>query len=160
MGKSFWITMAFSAAFLGAVQAYYSPPFAEKSKTKPSLQPIAFSLYCLKNLAECPSEGPNRVPLTPQLNSTITYVHRQVNAEIAPAPERQDVWQADVANGDCDDYVMTKRRRLINAGVPATALRVKVFRLADGQVHATLLVRTNQGTFELDNLKSGVIRRF
>ncbi|MDQ0321665.1 putative transglutaminase-like cysteine proteinase [Pararhizobium capsulatum DSM 1112] len=160
MGKSFWISVAFSAVLIAALQFHYSPPSPTNDKPNPKLPPVAFSLYCLKHIVECPAKGPKRVSLTPQILSAIAYVQHQVNAEIVPRMEQQDVWQADVAAGDCDDYVMTKRRRLINAGIPATAMGVKVFRLADGQGHVTLLVRTTQGTFELDNLKTGVIRRF
>jgi len=160
MSKGFWISVAISTVFVGAWQLYLTDASMPKGKPAPKPQPVAFSLYCLKNIAECPSKGPGKIALTPELSSAIAYVHHEVNAEIKPRNEQADVWQADVAYGDCDDYVMTKRRRLIKAGVPPTAMGLKIKRLADGQGHVTLLVRTTQGTFELDNLRNGVIRRF
>ena len=158
MSKGFGLSAAVSLIGILVWQVYSSPIPAAKKAPKP--QPVAFSLYCLKNIDECPQKGPKKVSLTPQLRSAISYVHHEVNAEIQPRAEATDIWQADVAYGDCDDYVMTKRRRLIKAGVPATAMSLKIKKLADGQGHVTLLVRTTQGTFELDNLRSGVIRRF
>lgn len=117
--------------------------------------PIAFDLYCLRNVAECPSTGARVVKLTPTVRATIERIHRQVNAEIRPRRDTNDVWSADVRYGDCDDYVMTKRRRLIKAGVPATAMDVVVTR-ANGEGHVVLVVRTTGGRFWLDNLRQEV----
>lgn len=42
----------------------------------------------------------------------VSKIQTQVNREITPKRDVIDVWSADVSSGDCDDYVMTKRRRL------------------------------------------------
>jgi predicted transglutaminase-like cysteine proteinase len=158
MGKGFCMSAVISALAIAGWQAYSLDVPAAKKPAKP--QPVAFSLYCLRNIDECPTKGPKKVAMTAQLRSTIAYVHYQVNAEIRPQSEADDVWEADVASGDCDDYVMTKRRRLIEAGIPPTAMGLRLKRLADGEGHVTLLVRTTEGTYELDNLRKSVIRRF
>lgn len=156
MSKSFWLSAAISAIAIAWWQLYITDVPVRKTASSP----IAFSLYCLRNIDECPTKGPKKVAWTTELRSKIVEVQHRVNADITPRNDAADVWQADVAFGDCDDYVMTKRRHLIKAGIPATAMDLRIKRLADGQGHVTLLVRTTEGTYELDNLRKSVVRRF
>lgn len=82
-----------------------------------------------------------------------------MNRSIKPLNERRDVWSLNPTYGDCDDYVMTKRSKLIRAGVPSGALRVAVVRTQQGVGHAVLLVKTSSGDYVLDNLRSTIIKR-
>jgi predicted transglutaminase-like cysteine proteinase len=54
--------------------------------------------------------------------------------------------------GDCEDYALEKRRRLIAAGVPAQALSMAVAVTARGETHAVLVVAFESGDWVLDNL--------
>jgi predicted transglutaminase-like cysteine proteinase len=54
--------------------------------------------------------------------------------------------------GDCEDYALEKRRRLLAAGVPAEAMSMAVAVTARGESHAVLLVRFESGDWVLDNL--------
>lgn len=80
----------------------------------------------------------------------VSKIQTQVNRDITPKRDANDVWSADVSSGDCDDYVMTKRRRLIRAGIPATAMRVQVGRRGN-EGHVVLIIRTDKGEIVLDN---------
>lgn len=115
-------------------------------------EPIAFSIYCLDHIDECPNKGPRSVRYSVRLMQLVSRVQAQVNSEITPRRETVDVWSADVSSGDCDDYVMTKRRRLIRAGIPATAMRVAVSRRF-GEGHVVLILKTDKGEIVLDNLR-------
>lgn len=53
--------------------------------------------------------------------------------------------------GDCEDYVLLKRRMLMDQGWPRAALLVTVVRDQKGDGHAVLTVSTNKGDFILDN---------
>lgn len=116
--------------------------------TSAHAEPLQFQLYCLGNPRECPSSGPTIARWTPD----IERVNRQVNASIRYRSEKGDTWSADVAAGDCDDYVMTKRRRLIRLGYPPRALVPVVVRHG---THLVLHVRTNRGTVVLDSYLPG-----
>jgi predicted transglutaminase-like cysteine proteinase len=115
-------------------------------------EPIAFSIYCIDHIDVCPTKGPRSIRYSATLMQLVSKVQTQVNREITPKRETVDVWSADVSSGDCDDYVMTKRRRLIRAGVPATAMRVTVSRRF-GEGHVVLILRTDKGEIVLDNLR-------
>jgi predicted transglutaminase-like cysteine proteinase len=58
--------------------------------------------------------------------------------------------------GDCEDFVLLKRKMLERSGLSESALLITVVRLPDGSGHATLLVRTDHGDFVLDNLSNKV----
>jgi predicted transglutaminase-like cysteine proteinase len=77
---------------------------------------------------------------------------------IRPAGEAgdRDRWEADVAAGDCEDYALTKRRKLIALGWSARALRIAVARTASVEGHAVLVVATSQGDLVLDNCTMAV----
>lgn len=54
--------------------------------------------------------------------------------------------------GDCEDFALEKRRRLIEAGVPDSALSMTVAFTARGESHAVLMVSLGDGDWVLDNL--------
>ncbi|ADG12407.1 cysteine protease [Caulobacter segnis] len=54
--------------------------------------------------------------------------------------------------GDCEDYALEKRRQLIAAGVPQSALSLAVAFTARGESHAVLMISLKSGDWVLDNL--------
>ena len=54
--------------------------------------------------------------------------------------------------GDCEDYALEKRRRLIAAGVPESAMSLAVAVTARGESHAVLMISLKSGDMVLDNL--------
>ena len=59
--------------------------------------------------------------------------------------------------GDCEDYALTKRKALFDAGFPLAVLRVAIVIASDGQRHSVLTVATDKGDFVLDNLRNDVV---
>jgi predicted transglutaminase-like cysteine proteinase len=79
-----------------------------------------------------------------------------VNHEIEPVTDldlygEADHWTLPTSRGDCEDYVLLKRKRLIALGWPPSALLITVVRDERGDGHAVLTARTLQGDFILDN---------
>ncbi len=62
-----------------------------------------------------------------------------------------DVWDVDVASGDCEDFALTKRRALIKAGWPPASLRIAIALTSAGEGHAVLVATTTTGDVVLDN---------
>jgi predicted transglutaminase-like cysteine proteinase len=122
-----------------------------------SKAPLGYQLMCLKTPAECKGGGKSTVDGTPELMATIKHVNATVNAAITPRNDvGADVWTASASAGDCEDYVLAKRRALINAGVPASSLRIAYVQTRSGEGHAILVVHTSKGDFVLDNLNRTV----
>jgi predicted transglutaminase-like cysteine proteinase len=122
------------------------------------------SAFCAELPDECrfdPSE-PERIVLTPEIFALIERVNLAVNREIEPVSDASHWGVADQWNypnderGDCEDFQLEKRRRLVVAGLPRRALLMTVVLNGD-EGHAVLTVRTNQGDYILDNLSPAVL---
>ena len=70
---------------------------------------------------------------------------------------REEVWAYPTTEGDCEDFVLLKRRKLINRGWPVGSLLVTVVRQKNGDGHAVLTVLTDRGDLVLDNLNPQVV---
>lgn len=123
-------------------------------------QPIGHYDFCAAKPAECAIRPQDRRPLalTDELWATILRINAEVNGEVTPMSDmeiygREEVWAyPDMGVGDCEDYVLEKRRRLEAAGVSLANLLITVVRKPDGEGHAVLTVRTDAGDYVLDNL--------
>ena len=120
--------------------------------------PYGFVQFCARMPEEC-QQGPmeeQRFSATPERLSELDTINRRVNREIAPATDMEiygqaEYWTIPTTRGDCEDYALLKRKRLMARGWPASALLMTVVRDEKGEGHAVLTARTLQGDFILDN---------
>jgi len=126
-------------------------------------QPIGHYEFSKVHAAECTifstDTGPSR--LTGSLWRAIKSVNASVNRAVTPMNDfelygKDEVWDYPKGAGDCEDYVLEKRRKLNAAGLPLSNLLITVVRKPDGEGHAVLTVRTDKGDFILDNLSDQV----
>jgi predicted transglutaminase-like cysteine proteinase len=122
-------------------------------------QPIGHHEFCLSHAAECAvkTANPGRVRLTPDRWNTLVAVNNEVNTDIRPVTDEEifgkpEVWAYPTDRGDCEDFVLLKRRDLLSKGWPASALLITVVRQMNGDGHAVLTVRSDRGDLILDNL--------
>ena len=121
----------------------------ERSKAS---APLGFQIFCLKNPKECKSSSIKKVAYSSGLMRVVSQINRKVNRTIRPRNDRgRDVWTLNARVGDCEEYILSKRSKLIKAGVPSGALRIATARTRSGEGHAVLIIRTNKGDFVLDN---------
>jgi predicted transglutaminase-like cysteine proteinase len=119
--------------------------------------PLGYQLMCLKTPQACKGGGSASVKATEVILQTLKRVNAQVNRTILPVADGYaDVWKDNATSGDCDVYVMAKRRALIQAGVSASALRIAYVKTRRGEGHAVLVVKTSKGDLVLDNLTSAI----
>ncbi|MCB2126481.1 MAG: transglutaminase-like cysteine peptidase [Rhodobacteraceae bacterium] len=85
-------------------------------------------------------------------------VNQAVNASVHEVPDRSqygrdDLWDLPTARGgDCEDFALAKKKRLIEAGVPAGALLIATVLDRHRNHHAVLVLRTAAQDVVLDNL--------
>jgi predicted transglutaminase-like cysteine proteinase len=128
-------------------------------------QPVGHYEFCQSFPQECRQATPKQAPveLTRALWDRIVAVNNSVNTSVAPRTDmemwgREEVWSFPAnGEGDCEDYVLEKRRQLMQAGVPAGNLLVTVVRQPNGDGHAVLTAHTSMGDFILDNLEPRVL---
>jgi len=108
-----------------------------------------------------------RVEVGADMLAEITRVNQRVN--------NQMTWQTDFdiygveerwtmplslglgSAGDCEDFALEKRRRLLELGVPPAALALAITYSESTGRHAVLVVRTAQGDYVLDNTTPWVL---
>ncbi|QDZ00835.1 transglutaminase-like cysteine peptidase [Nitratireductor mangrovi] len=127
-------------------------------------QPVGHYELCQRLPAECDQGRPASRPveLTRKLWKTILEINHAVNVAVAPKTDyeiwgREELWSYPKGVGDCEDYVLEKRRLLMRAGVPSGNLLITVVRQPNGDGHAVLTVNTSYGDFVLDNLEPRVL---
>ncbi len=145
---------------LSAGQAFASQPMVTGGLTS---QPIGHYEFCRANPAECSIRSRNTQPekMTGASWRRIVSVNTAVNAAVRPMNDfdiygKDEVWAYPHGAGDCEDYVLEKRRILMGKGMSPANLLITVVRKPDGEGHAVLTVRTNKGDFILDNLTDSV----
>lgn len=130
-----------------------------------SRPPIGWVEFCTENPKECATSpsAPRDVVLTPKARKDLIKVNKWVNDTIQPVTDL-DQWGVvekwsypDTGRGDCEDYVLLKRRMLIQAGWPREALLITVVRDKKGEGHAVLTVKTDKGDLILDNQEERVL---
>lgn len=120
--------------------------------------PIGHYEFCKSHGSECGAlSGPSATTLTDKLWAQLQQTNNAVNASVAPVTDQDlyrvaEYWTYPNGAGDCEDYVLEKRRELLAAGWPATTLLMTIVRKKNGEGHAVLLVRTDRGDLALDNL--------
>src|ERR1044071_9882147 len=127
--------------------------------------PSGYLSFCRRSPEDCGAHAdqPDRIKLTSEAWAMLEKVNIVVNATIQPEDDQEhygvsEFWTVpNDGAGDCEDYVLAKRKMLVLLGLPEPALRITVV-LDRGVVrHAVLTVVTDKGDYVLDSLKDGIV---
>jgi predicted transglutaminase-like cysteine proteinase len=127
--------------------------------------PIGWVEFCAENITECRSGAsqPRDIVMSQNAWRDLLRVNRWVNENVKPITDIEhwgviEKWSLPTDGyGDCEDYVLLKRKMLIDAGWPREALLITVVRDRKGEGHAVLTVKSDKGEFILDNQNEGVV---
>jgi len=121
--------------------------------------------FCVEYAPECKtkSSSPRDVVLSAHAWKELQRINLWVNARVKPMTDMEhwglvDRWNyPDDGYGDCEDYVLAKRKMLMQAGWPREALLITVVRDKHGDGHAILTVKTDKGEYILDNQTDDIV---
>jgi predicted transglutaminase-like cysteine proteinase len=126
--------------------------------------PKGWVQFCKQRPDECRSE--KREPRTPAFTdermAELRRINLTVNRQIRPMTDLRNYgvtekWiYPDNGYGDCEDYVLLKRRKLIDLGWPPESLLISIV-WSKNEGHTVLIARTDQGEFVLDNMDAKVL---
>ena len=157
-----FIVILFAPIEIATATELISTPFMEKAGS--TTRPIGHHDFCKRHWAECrvKTRKGARVQLTSARWNELVEINNGVNRAITPVTDtelfgREEVWVYPTTMGDCEDFVLLKRRELINRGWPVGSLLVTVVRQTNGDGHAVLTVLTDRGDLILDNLEPQVV---
>jgi predicted transglutaminase-like cysteine proteinase len=165
--------LAQAAAYRAAAEAAGTPAYAAQGQlaaAPQTVQPAAFDRTGASqpgmNDEPAYAQGPTTLQMSRDLMAELDRVNQSVNREIRYVSDKvlygnEDYWHLSLdpggpRAGDCKDYVLEKRRALINDGIPAAALSIAIVQTPWRETHAILLVKTDQGELVLDSLSSWV----
>lgn len=126
--------------------------------------PIGHYEFCQTYQSECQPTSLDTGPM--KLNEerwkTMLDVNYTVNTTITPMTDMEiygveERWAYPTTVGDCEDFVLLKRKMLMNKGFSASNLLITVVLQPNGEGHAVLTVRTDRGDFILDNMRNKVM---
>jgi predicted transglutaminase-like cysteine proteinase len=130
-----------------------------------SRAPIGWIEFCAEHARECDTKAvePRDVVLTTKAWKDLVRINKWANDTVKPITDLEHWGVVERWNypndgyGDCEDYVLLKRRMLMQAGWPRQALLITVVRDKRGDGHAVLTVKTDKGEFILDNQNEDVL---
>ena len=137
-------------------------PMRVKGLTNP---PLGYLDFCRQSPQEClPRGGGAAMRLDEARWRELNELNTLVNRAVIPVTDldqyrAEEVWTMPGKYGDCEDYVLLKRKLLAESGWPTGSLLITVVFDEMNAGHAVLLVRTDRGDIVLDN-KTDAIRRW
>jgi predicted transglutaminase-like cysteine proteinase len=126
--------------------------------------PIGWIQFCNDEPQDCsvPTMRTANADLDEKRWRDLLAINARVNREVESVTDMDhwgvaERWSYPTdGKGDCEDYALEKRKRLIAAGFPRQSLLMTVVRDKKGDGHAVLMVRTDRGDFILDNVEQKV----
>jgi predicted transglutaminase-like cysteine proteinase len=140
-------------------------PLVGQYRQQTIIAPLAHVRFCMENPSQCVRRSVSirkgRVALTSERLQQLNEVTASLNRAIRPEPDGRlpftDRWSLFPKKGDCDDYAVSKRARLLEMGWPSSALLLVQLRHTAAESHLVLMVSTAGGDFVLDNLTNQVL---
>jgi predicted transglutaminase-like cysteine proteinase len=136
---------------------------AVMSAKKPAVPPLAHARFCLRHPGQCapiPAKRSRHISSAKPF-SELQRINLLVNRSIEPQRDRMDRgladrWSLGGRRGDCEDYALLKRKRLLDLGWSSRDLRIATALTPEGIGDAVLVVRLEGQDLVLDN-KTGAI---
>lgn len=127
--------------------------------------PIGYVGFCSSHPDECAPKGEvvKRIDLSPERWLQLREVNGFVNGKISPVSDlelygKPEFWTYPTDAGDCEDYLLLKKRYLEGMGFPASTLLITVVLDEKNEGHAILTVAAKDGDFILDNRRDDILR--
>lgn len=126
--------------------------------------PYGWVDFCQRYKGECDARPamPQNIVLTAKAWKEIDRINRWVNKNVESVSDMDhwgliDKWDYPTdGKGDCEDFVLLKRKLLAEQGFPMQALLVTVVKDKNDEGHAVLTVRSDHGDYILDNMRDDV----
>jgi predicted transglutaminase-like cysteine proteinase len=134
------------------------------TQVRTAAPPPGFLDFCKRLPEQCvtPSDE-QRLRFSDETWNSLQQVNAAVNRVVAPLADQlhygaEEYWTiATDGHGDCDDYVLTKRKALIEMGFPLSTLRIAVVFTTRLERHTVLVVATDKGNYVLDNRRNEIV---
>jgi predicted transglutaminase-like cysteine proteinase len=133
-----------------------------------TLPPVGYVNFCATHKAECnpytmgEKLSSARMAMSPDRWNMLYQVNTYANGKIIPVSDQElygepERWVYPVNAGDCEDFVLMKKRELEKLGVAPQNLQITVVLDERDEGHAVLTVSTEEGDYILDNRRNDIL---
>lgn len=122
--------------------------------------PGGFVNFCEENPDHpaCTTNGSTQQAYSAELKAMLDEINKSINESNTYAYDSAQYGKLEHwtemrqygDSGDCEDFALAKYRACLNAGIPASALKIATGKTPNGTGHAWLEVQTDQGNVALD----------
>ncbi|MFN7101377.1 MAG: transglutaminase-like cysteine peptidase [Pseudorhizobium sp.] len=158
------LTVAIASLFIMLFAAHSSSATPGMQVIGKASPPIGHYEFCRIYTSECQPAAydPGPMSLTEDRWRAVLDVNYTVNTSIVPMTDQEiygveERWAYPRTVGDCEDFVLLKRKMLMARGFDPADLLITVVLQPNGEGHAVLTVRTDHGDFVLDNMRNKVL---
>lgn len=152
----FSLTVAAGSSGVAASEGDHLTP------TRAIAAPPGFASACKRYGFLCGASTGRRMD-EQQLLSLASRINSEVNWSVRSTTDaalygRAEHWTLpDEGAGDCEDYALLKKKRLVESGVDSRLLSMAVVLDGSGQNHVVLMLRVPSGDVVLDNLRGSIL---
>ena len=163
------IKKSLALAILAVIGGLCEPGSAEAVSNKhlvasesATLPPSGAAKLCQTYRWACTHDSRVRT-ISEQVVHAIAQVNRRVNQTVRYISDQRqfntpDHWSLPTARGgDCEDYALLKKQKLLEIGFPPQALLIATVLDKNRSGHAVLVVRTSDGDLILDNVTDRIL---
>ena len=141
----------------GGVRSLKSIATSNMATSKRMSAPFGHVIFCKSNRSQCRNTGSKAKQLTSKSWRQLATINARINRNMKERNDRgPDSWNINGRYGDCEDFALTKRNRLLKAGWSSGSLLITTGYLPNGIYHAVLVARTDHGDYVLDNLSGRI----
>ncbi|NNK79039.1 MAG: hypothetical protein HKP40_10040 [Litoreibacter sp.] len=125
--------------------------------------PLGAGAICQKYAWACATSRKGAKALTEDQLKLARKINRSVNRRVTQITDRsqyreEEVWALPTRRGgDCEDFVLLKKRLLMLNGIAPERLLIATALDRKRNSHAVLILRTDEGDYVLDNLNSRML---
>jgi predicted transglutaminase-like cysteine proteinase len=163
-GTSFLLAVGFIVAFASSGHPEPRCEPMELPVRRLEGRPTQYEDFCQRHPASCILDGQPVTAWTSQVQRQLDDVNSRVNGEVAFVSDMDNLgleenWDFPTnCMGDCEDFVLEKRERLVEMGFSRASLTIAIaFHETEFFPHAVLLAETTAGTWVLDNLSDEIL---
>lgn len=135
----------------------FSFNFADETYIIP---PFKFAEFCHRYPSECIVTKGKKIIWNYKTKKYFSELNIRVNKQIIEIPSEipleNEIWLLFPKEGQCHDYVVSKRHELIKTGYSSSDLLLAEVITQNDLHHLVLIIKTDKGDFIMDSLRNDV----
>jgi predicted transglutaminase-like cysteine proteinase len=126
--------------------------------------PPGYVDFCARNPRDCGSANVRKdmIGMNAERWMEVSAINIHTNQSVTSGNDLElfgedEHWTIAQAAGDCEDYVLLKKKRLEELGYPSSALLITVVMDENNEGHAVLTIAADTGDYVLDNRRDEIL---